>query len=99
MLVVGGESYPQDVSTTAEIFDLTRQMWINLKPLPRPMYGSPGVVDIGSRVSGGLKLIIGGYSDAGISDDILVFDGKDWFKLNVTMMKYPRAIFPIIELK
>ena len=52
MLVVGGESHPQDVSTTAEIFDLTRQMWINLKPLPRPMYGSPGVVDIGSRVNG-----------------------------------------------
>ena len=98
MLVVGGEGYPQDVSTTAEIFDLTRQMWINLKPLPRPMYGSPGVVDIGSRVSGGVKLIIGGYSDKGISDDILVFDGKDWFKLNVTL-KYPRAIFPIIELK
>ena len=58
MLVVGGESYPQDVSKSAEIFDLTRLVWINLKPLPRPVYGSPGVVDIGTRVSGGLKLII-----------------------------------------
>ena len=97
MLVVGGESYPQDVSKSAEIFDLTRQVWINLKPLPRPVYGSPGVVDIGTRVSGGLKLIIGGYSEAGISDEILLFDMQQWSNLNVTM-KYPRAVFPVIQL-
>ena len=98
MLVVGGESYPQDVSKSAEIFDLTRLVWINLKPLPRPVYGSPGVVDIGTWVSGGLKLIIGGYSDAGISDGILLFDMEQWSNLNVTM-KYPRAIFPVIQMK
>ena len=98
MLVVGGESYPLDVSKSAEIFDLTRQKWIDLKPLPRPVYGSPGVVDIGSRASGGLKLIIGGYSDAGISDGILLYDMEKWSSVNVTM-KYPRALFPIIQLK
>ena len=74
------------------------QKWIDLKPLPRPVYGSPGVVDIGSRASGGLKLIIGGYSDAGISDGILLYDIEKWSSVNVTM-KYPRALFPIIQLK
>ena len=73
-------------------------MWINLKPLPRPVYGSPGVVDIGTRTVPGLKLIMGGYSDKGISDEVIVFDMEDWLDLNVTM-KYPRAVFPVIELK
>ena len=98
VLVVGGESYPKDVSKSAEIFDLARHMWINLKPLPRPIYGSPAVVDIGTRMVPGLKLVMGGYSDTGISDGILIYDGNDWFNYNVTM-KYPRAIFPTIELK
>ena len=98
MLVVGGESYPKDVSKSAEIFDVARQNWINLNPLPRPVYGSPAVVDIGTRMVPGPKLVIGGYSDTGISEGILIFDMRDWFNLNVTM-KYPRAIFPTIELK
>ena len=98
VLVVGGESYPKDVSKSAELYDLPRNMWINLKPLPRPIYGSPAVVDIGTRIVPGLKLVIGGYSDTGISDGILIYDMNDWFNYNVTM-KYPRAIFPTIELK
>ena len=98
MLVVGGESYPKDVSKSAELYDLPRNMWINLKPLPRPIYGSPAVVDIGTRIVPGLKLVMGGYSDTGISDGILIYDMNDWFNYNVTM-KYPRAIFPTIELK
>ena len=62
------------------------------------MYGSPGVVDIGDPWIGGIKLILGGYSDTGISDAVLGFDGKDWFIVDLKM-KYPRAVFPMLTLK
>ena len=93
VVVVGGDTYPGDVSRMVELYTLATNSWSELAPLPWSVTGAPGVI-----WSNGHILVMGGYSDQGISSRIAMWrHDTNWTDTGVKM-KDPRAIFPLVPL-
>ena len=56
VMVAGGDSYPDPVSTKVELYSLETDLWSPAPPLPYPLTGSPALVTAGHSL-----YLLGGY--------------------------------------
>ena len=56
VMVAGGDSYPDPVSTKVEVYSLVKDLWTSDPPLPSPLTGSPALVTLGQSL-----YLLGGY--------------------------------------
>ena len=58
VMVVGGDSYPDSVSTKVEVYSLATDTWTSRPPLSAPLTGSPALVTHGHSL-----YLLGGYDE------------------------------------
>ena len=96
VIIVGGDSWPGDVSRSVEQYHVASDRWEELTPLPWSVTGAPGVLSYGDMI-----LVVGGYSGhdtSGVSSSLLKWSYDTNWTLLKTEMRYPRAMYPLIKL-